>query len=99
MRAFVLLVLLLTGCTFEPPSIPGSRQACVDWVGAIRARAIACGIDPSVAETAHARNLASCDDVVWTDVDGVYDVCIPEIMRTECFSQAMTHCDAYIHFR
>jgi hypothetical protein len=99
MRAFVLLFLLLAGCAFEAPSILGSRQACIDWVDAIRTRALACGVDLSVAEAAHAKNIASCDDVVWTDTDGVYGVCIPELQRTECFSQEKTHCDAYIHFR
>jgi hypothetical protein len=93
------LFLFLVGCSsFSAPSLPGAKQACLDWFAATRAKAISCGSTPADAEAAYEEWAPTCDDVIWYDHSKVYDQCIPEELNATCEVAPTMHCPGFSRF-
>ena len=76
-------MLLVAGCTFNAPQLPGARDACLAYVEALDQRLRECGDSDAHREAETSTNRASCDRTVYA-TDDVYTVCIPALKAADC---------------
>ena len=96
MRAF--LCVFLAACSFSAPPLPGAREACIDWMEAERAKALACGDEPESTNRLFDDAIRdTCGHVVWSDTSEIEHVCIPALMKATCEERLTLKCGAYAH--
>jgi len=87
-------VLLVAGCTFNAPQLPGARDACLAYVEALDQRLRECGDSDAHREAETAANRAKCDRTVYA-TDEVETVCILALKTADCAAlvAAPARCD------
>lgn len=89
-------VLLLASCSFSPPSLPGAKQACIDWTEACRAKSVSCGTSVEDAAVIYRNAIALCDSVQWADEHKVYEECIPDVLAATCEDAPALTCHGFV---